>query len=356
MAVNEQKNTTRFSAIDIKKAQMYLNKNWAADDNVSQDAIDYVAKARGAETNKVPIQDSNKYEDSKTISKKVLSDELNESVDEEGLDTTLPGSQGASDDDSGNKETASTFIANVTESGLKKGSKNISSNVLTDSDKVHKKGVKKTVKTVERAQKMEKAGKVIGKGKDIAGTGLDVYSIGAGLEDFEGEGVEDIAPAADAISKTSSVVAKGLTYGAGLTKNTGKVGEKLAGQAGKATKVSNITGAVGGGVGLISDIVALGDMGGKGQQDKDIASQVSSLGASTLGFGSSVAALAGGTGFFAGGAAATGAAAGTAAATGTAAAATTTATTVAAGAATMGPIGWAIAGLTILSIGLSELF
>ena len=74
MGFQEQKNTENYSSLDIRRAQMHLNRGLGATDDVPQDLIDYVAKARGGDIEKAPVQDSNKFNASCNVRSLSLSD------------------------------------------------------------------------------------------------------------------------------------------------------------------------------------------------------------------------------------------------------------------------------------------
>ena len=313
-----------FDTLELKRAQMYLNRDWAPDKNVSQEAMDYIAEQLGSSKDVSKIQASI----SDTTVGKVIAEEG--AIEEGGDEELLPSRQSAEEGED------APVALDVADTSLGVAEKTLKSKQDKIADDISK---GKDSKNIGDVIQKGRSARGVGKALKVGGSLAQTYQLASGLDELDSFDItdpEDIATTSGVTSAASHLAGKGLAYGAKLAEGTSKA-TSLASSATKAAKVGNIAGAVSGGIGLIGDIGNLENLGSKGANDLDVASGVSSLAASSLSFGSGVAALTSAG-------AATGAAAGAG-----------TASSVAAGSAAFGPVGWAIAALTILSLGLSEL-
>ncbi len=323
--------TVPYSALELKKAQNYINRDWAGDHNVSQEAIDWL-KDQQMQDRAADVKQS----ELKTAAEG--SEVTSEVVDDSSLlDSIGTGEKKVDEDDTRKEEFLGESIETGTTSTLANTKSRVESKVVSKSGEDVTKIVASDNKDLaDKVTKAEKWGKGIGKAGSVVGTIGETYGLGSTLSDMDdSEGPADtIQSLASATTAAASITEKGLSYGAKLAgkKGADATAKSLSTSAASAGKVASVGGAVTGGLSLASDLVSLGELGSKGQDDADVASQLASTAASGLTFGTAVAGATASTGAFA------------------------TATSVASGAMAFGPVGWAIAGLTILSIGLSDLF
>ena len=323
-----------YSNTQIKRARMYINKNWAADDTVSADLMNYVksldTKTESPNTNLdkekdegLVITDNESTDDDDKKRK-----EIGQKISESNRTVTNVGTG-----DAGTAVEGAGATGEVLEGTSK--IKNINLGKLSETKLAKKWRAGKP----KRQEAMKKTGEGLVKGKSLVEESgvLPAYGLSKHLEegDFKFEGVEDLPDTLTLGRNVTGVASKGMEYGSKLLKKAGKA-DKAAKWATKAEKLGKTAGNLGLGASVIGAGANLVDtyenIGGKGQDDSDVAAQLAGTASSALSAGVGIAAATGGTGAFA------------------------TAAGVAKGAAAFGPVGWAIAGLTVLSMGLSDLF
>jgi hypothetical protein len=282
-------------------------------------------------------------------------------------DLSIPGS--SVEDSGGDEESDVSLAADLTTGGLDFGSK-LATNVADKTAKdILSKSTDKDVTNVVKGHKtsgaLSKTSAIVGESVGTVGSFIALDDVDAPFQGDDEFGTDDISALAGGVEKAATLTEKGITVGQNLTTKgilTGAKGSKnvtdlvkASSAASKAGNVASIAGTVSGGANIVGDLIKYADEG-VGETYEEAVGNLASTTASGLSLGTGIAAMTGSSGAFAtafGGGAAAGAAAGGAAAGGAAAGtATATATSVATGAAAFGPVGWAIAGLTILGMGL----